>query len=158
MGWQSFVYGRIIGKRYNYGGNIHLDNDRLLFHRLNKMIIDELPTEDEYPQITKLMFNTPTVKFGDGLYKDQVITFGASYKEVYDDWKDWLIKFENLLSKLYWNNAIVYLETENWDETQIFTWKNNNTSPFTGNENNTKDNWELGGHYPDFIKNDFKLR
>lgn len=111
MGYQSIVYGRILGVNYAWGSNIDINNDRLLFHRLNK---------------------------------NQVIAFGASYKEVELSWMDWIVKFENLLSKLYWTEAVVHLETERGGN-YVYQWKNNNPRPSQSDLKNSKDNWEFEG-------------
>ena len=125
MGYRSIVYGRIIGSRFNYGYNAGLNNDPLLYHKLNRLTIDLLPEEDDFPQLTRQMFNLPGLDFKDGLYKNQIIVFGASYKEIEDSWIDWIVKFEHLLKALYWDEVVVHLETECRGD-RTYQWKNNN--------------------------------
>ncbi len=47
-----------------------------------------------------------------GKYRGAIIHFGGRYKSIEQDWEEWLAKYENLLRHLYWQSAVVYLETE----------------------------------------------
>lgn len=144
MGHLSTIYGKIVGDRYEWGSNVNIDNDRLLYHKLNKITIEQLPVEDEFPQLTRQMFNIPAMDFNDGLYKNQIVVFGASYKEVENNWYDWIYKFEKLLKNLYWTEAVVHLETE-LNGNRIYRWKNNNKPAFIANKENKFDNWTHNG-------------
>ncbi|MEQ9442744.1 MAG: hypothetical protein RIG62_27125 [Cyclobacteriaceae bacterium] len=104
MGHESIVYGHICAIV-----NQPPKGDKLL--ELNYKIIQELPNTDDYPWITKWMFNT--IPMGtQPIYRNQIIHFGASYKQVESEWSQWLDKFELILKKLYWFSATVHLETE----------------------------------------------
>ena len=92
MGHHTIVYGRISGAEGR-------SDDYYKFHKLNFDIINALPDNDsEFPWINRSMFCIPNHQ---GIYRDQVITFGASYKTLENEWHLWLKKFEELLKKLY---------------------------------------------------------
>lgn len=55
------------------------------------------------------MFSIPNEQ---GVFRDQVITFGASYKTLEHEWDLWINKFEELLKKMFWFNVIIYAEFE----------------------------------------------
>ena len=144
MGYQTIIHGKITGDRFNWGGNTNLNNDSHLYHKLNRMVIEQLPEKDEWPKLTKQMFNLPALSLDDGVYKNQVIVFGASYKELELSWNEWLIKFETLLTKLYWKDAVIYVESE-LRGNRTYRWENKNEPPFIANLNNTQKNWEIKG-------------
>ena len=104
MGHESIVYGHICAIV-----NQPPKGDKL--YELNNKIIRELPEFDEYPWITKWMFSTIPVGT-QSIYRNQIIHFGASYKQIESDWSTWLDKFEVILRRLYWFSATVHLETE----------------------------------------------
>ena len=105
MARQSIIYGYIQGAEW-----MHSDIHRL--HRLNREIIAALPEKDTFPHLTRGMFSfcegagDPTTGTG------QIIHFGASIYEIEIEWRKWLEKFEGLLRKLFWFNAIVHLRSE----------------------------------------------
>jgi hypothetical protein len=62
-----------------------------------------------------------------GLYKSQIIHFGASFKDIPDQdahWDDWLTKFEAALTHLLWISAKVHIETDFRPE-RIYLYRNN---------------------------------
>lgn len=104
MGHASIVYGNIIATAWK-------SEDHSKLHRLNAAVIESLPAiDDQFPWITKGMFLVPADT--QGIYRDQVIVFGASYKSVEYEWSEWLEKFESILKKLFWISATIHLETE----------------------------------------------
>ena len=59
--------------------------------------IDKLPSssnEDSWPFLTSSMFCISS----DPRYREDVIHFAASYKDILGSWDDWEEKFENLIS------------------------------------------------------------
>jgi hypothetical protein len=87
----------------------------------NQRVIEGLPAEDFYPQLTRNMFSvTATDPAQPGLYKVQAIPFGASFKFFPDYWDVWLRKFERLLRRLAWDRAELRLRIEN--EVFDYTW------------------------------------
>jgi hypothetical protein len=131
MGHISIVYGNIIGPAWRI-------EDYHKLHRLNKKIIDALPASDEtFPWITRNMFLVPDPE-KDKMYRNQVIVFGASYKSVEHEWREWLEKFDAILKQLYWVSATIHLETElvgnhkyEWlfDINQPDNWTSDNPQP-----------------------------
>lgn len=104
MGHESIIYGRIEGPGWR-------PEDFGRLHRLNREMIASLPEEDDWPFLTRGMFAVPDDS-RQGTYRTQVIHFGASLKEVEDDWAAWLSKFEALLRRLFWVSAKLHLEAE----------------------------------------------
>ncbi|MEL6864233.1 MAG: hypothetical protein AAFP19_07440 [Bacteroidota bacterium] len=80
-------------------------------YQLNQSKIAALPAEDNYPWITKWMFSAipPNTQL---IYREQIIHFGASYKQLESEWHEWLFKFEQILRQLYWHSVTLHLETE----------------------------------------------
>ena len=105
MTQQSIIYGYIQGAEW-------MSSDIHRLHRLNRDAIAALPESDGFPHLSRGMFAIPPEAPQQGTYRSQIIHFGASIKEVERDWRRWLEKFESLLRRLYWFNAMVYLRTE----------------------------------------------
>ena len=60
--------------------------------------IDKLPSssnEDSWPFLTSSMFSISS----DPRYREDVIHFAASYKDILDSWDSWEEKFESLISE-----------------------------------------------------------
>jgi hypothetical protein len=115
VGHQAIIYGRIQGDRDSSQGH------RTGVHEYNAAVLRSLPDRDEdWPFLTRHMFAAAEHRVdGDvdrGLYKSQVIHFGASLKDEPGKllhWEKWLAKFEaTLLKKLAWLSAKVHVETE----------------------------------------------
>lgn len=103
MSHHSIIYGRISGATGK-------PEDYYKFHRLNLEVLDQLPRKDEeYPWINRSMFSVANEQ---GVFRDQVITFGASYKSLEYDWEAWLLKFESILAKLFWFDVMIHAEFE----------------------------------------------
>ncbi len=119
MGMATRLYGCIV----EYG--LSTEKRSLEVYRHNEQIINNLPEDDEWPPLTKNMFSItqpPTVS--DGLnyqYSGRIIHFGANFKSIEYEWKEWKDKFEDLLTKLYWLNADVHFKTE-YSSIQTFQW------------------------------------
>jgi hypothetical protein len=114
MGHQAMVYGRIQGERERW------DAPGPRVHEYNAAVLRSLPdTDDLWPFLTRHMFGVAEHRLGNhadrGLYRSQVIHFGASLKDEpspADRWEAWLAKFEQqLLKRLAWRSAIVHIET-----------------------------------------------
>ncbi|MDJ0365727.1 hypothetical protein QMK33_11240 [Hymenobacter sp. H14-R3] len=103
MAHNTLVYGRINSPAWK-------TKDFYKLHLLNERIISELPEFSEnIPSINKTMFSTANEQ---GTFRQQVITFGASYKSLEYEWELWLEKFESILSKLYWLDVKIYVDFE----------------------------------------------
>lgn len=77
----------------------------------NRQVIASLPGADGWPFLCREMFSVPGSDIFSGQYQTQVIHFGMSYRAVEYEWDQWLGKFEALLKRMYWINAVVHLET-----------------------------------------------
>ena len=103
MAHNTIIYGRISGATWK-------TEDYYKLHRLNVEAINSLPKSDsEFPWINKSMFSIPNEQ---GTFRDQVITFGASYKTLEYEWHLWIEKFEEILKKLFWFDVTIYVEFE----------------------------------------------
>lgn len=82
-------------------------------YRHNKSVINSLPDiSDTWPFFSKRMFSVLPLRNSMDVhlpqYESLVISFGASYKNMYAPEAEWIIKFESLLKRLCWDRAIVY--------------------------------------------------
>ena len=105
MAQQSIIFGYIQGAEW-------MSSDFRKLHRLNRAVIQSLPESDDFPHLTRAMFSIPGDEPAQGTYRSQIIHLGASMKEPELEWRTWLEKFESLLRKLYWFNAVVHLRAE----------------------------------------------
>ncbi len=127
MDQESIVYGCI-----KDASNSMLDSGRV---STNRSAMLSLPKADDWPFLCQEMFAIPQRELiGQGNYQTEVMHFGASYKAVEYEWEQWLAKFEELLSRMYWVSATVHLETE-LSGTHTFTWEADGDAhePFSGN-------------------------
>lgn len=94
----------------------------------------------------------------DRMYRDQVIVFGASYKEVEYEWDKWFDKFEGVLRQLFWSSVTIHLDTElvgshqyDWvyDFKQTDNWTSDTPGPTTM--------WSFAGGPRKFFDNFQKL-
>lgn len=101
MAHHTIIYGRI-------NGAYKLTRDNIFdLHNLNSNIINNLPENEPY--INRSMFSIPNKH---GVFRDQIITFGASYKTFEYKWHIWLEKFEAILKQLYWYDVIIHADFE----------------------------------------------
>lgn len=105
MGQPSIIYGYIQGADW-------MSSDFHKLHRLNREVLAALPESDAFPHLTRGMFAAAGDLQQQGNNRSQIIHFGASMREVEMTWRKWLEKFEALLRKLYWFNAVVHLRAE----------------------------------------------
>lgn len=119
MNQESVVYGCI-----KDASGLELDLDR---RRVNRQAMLELPHADDWPFLSQEMFAIPRIEVDNANYQTEVMHFGASYQAVEYEWDQWIAKFEELLSRMYWVSATVHLETE-LSGTHTFTWESNGSS------------------------------
>jgi hypothetical protein len=78
---------------------------------VNRTAIRTLPEDDHYPKLTRNMFGITAMDYPEpGLYKYQMIHFGASMKDGAEFWDIWLRKFERLLGRMFWDKAELRLD------------------------------------------------
>jgi hypothetical protein len=88
-----------------------------------QLCIDTLPDVDSFPFLSKGMFSvTPETQ----IYRDGVVHFATSMKDVCSFWSEWEEKFERLLRQFgnRWYEARVFV----WDEQMghfILEWQKN---------------------------------
>lgn len=105
MGQISIAYGAILGSRWS-------TTEPTLLQIRNLKVIEQLPSTDTWPFLTREMFALAGTNPESGHYRQQVIHFGASFKCLEWEWAEWLGKFEDLLSKLFWDEVMLHLHTE----------------------------------------------
>ena len=123
MDQESIVYGCIKDVPCE-----QLDTTR---RRANRHAMLALPTAEEWPYLCREMFSLPRVEVNDDRYLTEVMHFGASYKAVEYEWKQWMERFETLLNNMDWVSAVVHLETE-LTGVHTFTWESLNDSHTPG--------------------------
>jgi hypothetical protein len=107
MSEEATVYGAVILWR--------ADSQRVEAYARNRDVVCALPQSATYPGelLTRGMFTAPLEELGRlGLYRNQVIHFGASYNHLCDFWHLWLEQFEHLLRRLLWMQAHLHLSVE----------------------------------------------
>lgn len=116
MAHHSIVYGRIVGPTWK-------TDDYYKLHRINLETIASFPNEDDgdIPWINQSMFSVANEQ---GVFRDQVISFAASYRSLEWEWGVWLEKFESYLQQLFFYDAIIHVEFEVMGE-YTYKWKTN---------------------------------
>lgn len=71
----------------------------------NQAVLNRCDFDDWYP-----FTNIFTLK--EGKYKSSMVSFAGCYKDLEEDWVEWVRRFEALLMSLFARYARVYLETE----------------------------------------------
>lgn len=109
MGTGVVVYGYIDCPGYGW----QVQDKRVFRH--NRRVLKSLPDSDpDWPFITRNMFSVlplrPSVSRCIPQYESQVIHFAGSYKNMYVLDAAWLHKFESLLSKLCWFEAVAMVD------------------------------------------------
>ncbi len=106
MDQESIVYGCI------KGSSSLATSEMFEQTTTNKKAILALPSSDSWPFLTREMFSIPRFQMSDNEVQTNVIHFGMSYRGVEYEWSEWITKFESLLKAMYWQSAVVHLETE----------------------------------------------
>lgn len=140
MDQESIVYGYIKGASSL--------SESEIFEQIttNKKAILSLPTSEAWPFLIRDMFSMPKIHDHPNSGSSNVIHFGMSYEGIEYEWKQWMDKFEALLSRMYWHSAIVHLETE-LSGTHTFQWESRDTVYVPGSGSfNVRCEWnhELG--------------
>jgi hypothetical protein len=108
MGRTDRIYGSIFRR---VGGASHPDYVRRVSETL--WALEMLPLQDCYPPLTRNMFSLTSSRYRiPGLYKELVIHFGLTVKNIEEQWDVWLGKFESVLEILNWEHARTHLEFE----------------------------------------------
>jgi hypothetical protein len=103
---------RIYGSIFSYvSGQSHPDYARRVSETL--WALELLPLNDDYPPLTRNMFSLTAARYAvPGLYKELVIHFGLTVKDIEERWDVWLDKFESVLEIIEWSDARAHLEFE----------------------------------------------
>ena len=108
MGDEVIIYDHIDGAPWRTTD----DEYRRLQNKNAVVFYQQLPMTDTWPWLTRGMFALPA-PWPQGTFRQQVIHFGASFKDDGFDpqvWPYWIEKFEALLRRLYWSSAVVHIE------------------------------------------------
>jgi hypothetical protein len=80
--------------------------------RHNVRVLEHLPREDAWPPLNRCMFGITGPTAREGAYDHDLIHFGVTLKGMDDrDAIGWITKFESLLSRMYWFEAVMHI---NW--------------------------------------------
>jgi hypothetical protein len=106
MAHETLIFGFIRGPVLAW------ENSFPLLER-NAQEIGRLSEEDDYPFLARGMFTIPNLENWSVVFRSPVIHFGSSIKGIeFGDIPEWLSKFEDLLSRLYWSKAEVHFITD----------------------------------------------
>jgi hypothetical protein len=110
MGMHTVIYG------YIEEMDFWLDPIKKKIRKHNSDIIKSLPAADKWPPLSREMFaicNNYKNHTGPNFeYWGRIIHFGANLKSVEQEWGEWRNKFESLLTRLYFMEARVHVQTE----------------------------------------------
>jgi hypothetical protein len=116
MSQQSIVYGCI--KVALPGKNPEAVRER---RAVNRQVLSELPSNEEWPLLPREMFSLPAEALDLDVITSDVLHFGQAYRGIEHEWDQWLERFETILRQMYWETAVVHLETE-LRGTHTFIW------------------------------------
>ena len=107
MSHEIIIYGFITGATWR-------TEEYRNYQRKNLEIISEL-NDNEWPYLTKKMFSAADPGSHKETFRRHILHFGASTKDHGFEYIDlWTLKFEGLLSRLYWFTAVAHIETERY--------------------------------------------
>lgn len=120
MGIRTTIYG------YIEEMDFWLDPVKSQVRTHNSNVITSLPIADKWPPLSLEMFaickNNELEPGPNFEYSGRIIHFGANLKSVECDWAEWKLKFEDLLTSLYFLEARVHLKTE-YSSLETFSWR-----------------------------------
>jgi hypothetical protein len=122
---ESVVYGCIKNTAYGRQAEQRAETNRLA--------LLALPSVLDRPLLCREMFAAMDNFSNADEYTD-VVHFGASYFGIEYEWSLWIQQFEALLTKMYWVNVVVHLETE-LSGVHSFIWETNSEYHEPGNDN-----------------------
>ena len=93
-----------------------------LIARHNEATLKSLPEHDEFPPLCRPMFSWAPSHAPMITYKNRLIHFAASMKQIDSSTRTWLDKVDSLLKTLYWESAYVRVQTA-YMGTYEFTWQ-----------------------------------
>lgn len=161
MGMEAVVYGFIQGpsrpheapnmydafSKYPEKQRMYMERDRKLLEKVhqNLQAISALPEEDTWPFLSRSMFSSSRNSI-QTTYKSQIIHFGASFKEIEWAWEEWLMKFEALLRKMYWDEVHLHLISEAWNASSFhYIWKDDDEKAIYPDHADPVDRWTFSG-------------
>ncbi|MBX2809410.1 MAG: hypothetical protein KTR20_12350 [Cellvibrionaceae bacterium] len=103
---ESVVYG------YIKGGSAIAPSELSTHIATNKKAIGALPSSEHWPLLVRDMFAVPRLQTQANSGIAHVMHFGMSYCGIEYEWPRWLKTFESLLQQMYWQSAVVHLQTE----------------------------------------------
>lgn len=116
MSHETIIYGFIEGATWK-------PPEYRRFQEANLDVLGALPETDEFPPITRGMFSCTPLE-SPCTFRAQVIHFGGSMNGLnFDAVPEWILKFESVLSRLYWFEATVHVWTDYIDGAYQFWWK-----------------------------------
>jgi hypothetical protein len=93
----------------------------------NRGVLLNLPDFNACTLLYRDMFSIPSSAVNAGGFYSSMIHFGAPYDRVEYEWESWLDAFEEILTGMFWVNAVVHLETPSsgthtylWESSEMF--------------------------------------
>ncbi len=118
MGLQDRIYGVIFCR---VGSQASPRHRQVLSSTL--VALELLPRQDEHPPLTRNMFSLTAADYRTpGLYKELVVHFGLTLKDIESTWDVWLDKLESFLERLEWREARLHLELEREERRYEYCW------------------------------------
>jgi hypothetical protein len=110
VGERTTISGHIQEPWYTPGG----DAEVRLLRRANSLALRDLPIADSWPFLHRDMFvRTRQGPSGaSSSFRGTVVHFGGSFSHLHHDLREWRLKFEELLRRMYWEHAAVLVVTE----------------------------------------------
>jgi hypothetical protein len=106
MAHETLIFGFIRGTHRSW------EKSFPLFER-NAQEISKLAEHDDYPFLSRGMFSIPDFDNQSVVSRTPVIHFGSSMNHIeLGDVPEWISKFEQLLSRLYWTEAEAHFITD----------------------------------------------
>lgn len=79
--------------------------------RHNIRVLGRLPRADEWPPLIRPMFGITGPTAREGAHERDLVHYGVTLKGMdHDDAMKWIAKFESLLSRLYWLEAVMHIK------------------------------------------------
>lgn len=118
------------------------DTDCLLPEVLSSDLTANQLASDDYPLLSANMFSVSRLRMKGDYAAANIIHFAMSYYGIEYEWSEWMSKFEALLKLMYWQSAVVHLETE-FSGVHTFKWESVNSSHIPGEDDfNVRCEWD----------------
>lgn len=103
--------GILMGYIHEVPSSFQENRDPAYFRRANDAVIESLPMPDTWPPLSRSMFSaTGAEHLLGGFRSERVIHFAGYLNHLPDSLDEWLDKFEGILCRMFWSEAIVHMK------------------------------------------------